>query len=456
MKKNSILFAFLLLIAEAGISQNWSEPQPFITNQSNKANAYLGYQDNGGFMLLWEQCTDTLSTAIYYKYFLNGGQEELLLSEPGVHFKHPTIFNVHWAADTTSTIVYEKVHDGKTELCFMKVAHDGGFADPIVVAGAGQTNNHFAREGMNNYFAWNADDHLLVSKVNNNGTMGETDTVFSGPVHQTMFKEQNLYWLTSDADSAYLMQSKWLSAGNWDEPAIIFSAKEINRMAGAIDGRVDGVIGFSYTNDSVWHINNYSNGYGNPWFYPLEINYQQPFDFGLFSTDYGVKNDLEQYYLAWVKDTLGSQEIYANDLMAPEDFYQLSFLNTETRNPQIFQGELTGQWGVNLYLIFEAKVDGYWQLYHSIKFISWGSIDEHSELDGVTISPNPATDHLKISNEHASELSVEIFDIGGKRIYQDFFHDNDHEIKTGNWHRGMYVVKITDGKSQFTRKVILN
>lgn len=458
--KNLLSLTMLVVLLHAAIlgrAQYFSAPEPFVEGPSDKSGALLGYANYGDFMLLWEQSTDTLSTAIYYKYYLNGGDEEVLLSETGVHFKNPVIYNVYWGPDTSSTIVYEKSFEGKTELWFMKVAGDGGFAAPFVFADEVTINNKFTYEMLNHFFAWNSDDHLLVSRVYyNEGTIiEEPDTIFEGPVHDIRFKNQDIYWLTSDNDSSYLMQSSFGSQPTWSEPEIIYSTKEMGSLAGGIHDMDDGWLAFSYTNDTVWHINNYTDGWGDPSFYPLELTGSEAFDFEVFSTVFGVKNGLEQYWLARIADTLGSKEVFVKDYAFSNNFYQLSFLNTETRNPQFFLGEGTGQWGNNLYLIFEAKVDGYWQLYYSTMAVGWGSIDEQELIAGVSVFPNPATEFIHIQNEHSFQLSIEIFDMTGKRVYGAELNDQDFEIETINWNRGVYFVRMANQEGSFTRKVVL-
>ena len=439
-------------------AQYFSVPEPFIEGQSNKSGAFLGSANYQSFVLLWEQSTDTLSTAIHYMYYLNGGAEEVLLSEPGVHFQNPQIYNVYWGPDTSSTIVYEKTMLDKTELWFIKVSADGGFSEPFMMAGDGQVNNKFTFELTNNFFAWNADGHLLVSRVYYSGgtVIQEPDTVFTGPIHEIKFKQQNLFWITADDDSCYIMRSAFGSQPNWGEPEVIYSAREISSLAGAIHYADDGVLAFSYANDSVWKINNYSYRWSDPAYYPLGISNNEAYDFDVFSTYYGVKEDLEQYWLAMIKDTLGYREVFVKDYGFKNEFYQVSFLGSETRNPQFFLGEGVGQWGFNLYLIFEAKLNGFWQLYFSTLPIGWGSVQEQELIDGVSVFPNPATVFIRINNEKEADLAIEIFDMTGKRVYQDSFNEIENEIKTADWNRGIYFMRIHGQNTTITRKVILN
>jgi hypothetical protein len=77
-------------------------------------------------------------------------------------------------------------------------------------------------------------------------------------------------------------------------------------------------------------------------------------------------------------------------------------------------------------------------------------------IDGVSFSPNPATDFIHIQNEKGTDLTIEIFDMTGKRIYQNSFNEMENEIKTAGWNRGVYFVRISDKNSNFTRKLIVN
>lgn len=463
MKKMILLSTLLMLTTIDMKSQIWSPPQPFTTGESNKTNAFLGGVYYYDFLLLWEQSMDSLSTAIYYQRYLSGEDPELLISAPDVHYKHPSVVNIGYNLDT-AFIVFQKIAENQSEIQYIKFAADGGHSQPVSISTGGLQNNLLTtNDRMTSYdpynLAWNSDGHLLVSKlIHADGYFGATDpdTIFSGEVLDIKFKLPQIYWIASAGDSVNLMRLNLNEIKRMAEPEEVFRAKNIGALRGTNHLMDDMVLAFSYSNDATWQINNYSFWYNYSWFYPLDISKNSPWDFDVFSTFFGVDGDLQIYNLAYVDDTLGAREIFINDDYFPQEFSRLSYLETTCRNPQFFLGENEYNYGNWCYLIFEALVDGYWQLYYSRAPFTWGGIDENRQIDGVSISPNPATNFIQIHNENTSELGIDIFDQTGKRVYQHSSINVENIIETVRWSRGVYFVRISDGVKNITRKVILN
>ncbi len=462
MKKTFYLSIFFFLVCLSAKSQTWSPPQPFTYGESNKANAFLGNVYYFDFVLLWEQSTDSLSTAIYYQRYLTGDDPEVLISAPDVHYKNPSIVNAGYNLDT-AFIVFRKITGDQSEIQYIKFATDGGHSQPINLSAGGNQNSLLTTSvetwSYDPYnVAWNSDGNLLISKLlHDDGYFGATepDTLFSGEILDIKFKLPQIYWITTTADSAILMRSELDYGQSWTDPEEVYRAKNMDALRGTNHLMDDMVLAFSYANDETWHINNYSFWYNYSWFYPLELSSTKAFDFDVFSTFIGVDGDLQIYHLAYVKDTLGAHEIFINHDYFPQNFSRLSYLETTCRNPQFFLGENEYNYGNWCYMIFEAFVDGYWQLYYSRAPFTWGSIAEKPQIEGVSISPNPATDFIRIYNENLSDLNIEIFDMTGKRVYQDALNQIENEIKTAGWKRGVYFVTISQENKMITRKLVL-
>jgi hypothetical protein len=382
---------------------------------------------------------------------------------PGVHYKNPSIVNVGWYNIDTTFIVFQKSTANQSEIQYIKFAADGGHSQPVSLSAGGNqiklltTTTMFNSYGPYN-IAWNSDGHLLVSKLyHDNGYFGATepDTIFTGEILDIKFKLPQIYWITSTADSALLMRSELDADKSRTESEEVFRAKNMDALGGTNHLMDDNVLAFSYANDETWHINNYSFWYNYSWFYPLQLNSTKAFDFDVFSTFIGVDGDLQIYHLAYVKDTLDAQEIFINHDYFPQSFSRLSFLETTSRNPQFFLGESEYNYGSWCYMIFEAYVDGFWQLYYSRAPFTWGGIGENPQIDGVSISPNPATDFIRIQNEKSSALTIEIFDMTGNRVYQFSNNQIENQINCSGWRRGIYFVQVTGEAKSFTRKIIL-
>ena len=86
------------------------------------------------------------------------------------------------------------------------------------------------------------------------------------------------------------------------------------------------------------------------------------------------------------------------------------------------------------------------------------SVAHRSFSENIAIYPNPATDYVTISASQSFEnISVGIYDAMGREISRrDFSSSNtDEQISTQGFSKGMYFVKISNGHSQTTRKLVL-
>ena len=72
------------------------------------------------------------------------------------------------------------------------------------------------------------------------------------------------------------------------------------------------------------------------------------------------------------------------------------------------------------------------------------------EQDKFSVFPNPAKDMLFITSENTSISQIDIFDIFGRKIYNEQLkiYNNKYEIYINNIIKGMYFVKITTDKKQ--------
>ncbi len=80
---------------------------------------------------------------------------------------------------------------------------------------------------------------------------------------------------------------------------------------------------------------------------------------------------------------------------------------------------------------------------------------------GIKIFPNPSTDvsYLTIDLKSAERVSIEIFSVDGKEVasrdYGVLSGASTLTVNTGNFEKGLYLVKITIGNSQKTEKLMV-
>ncbi|MDA9773751.1 T9SS type A sorting domain-containing protein [Saprospiraceae bacterium] len=85
------------------------------------------------------------------------------------------------------------------------------------------------------------------------------------------------------------------------------------------------------------------------------------------------------------------------------------------------------------------------------------AVDEFQSL-GLTISPNPTENITTIKLENSSNMSVQLFDITGKKLFADNVNSDRYTLDLTNQQAGVYFLKVTDlDKNLFeTRRVIKN
>jgi len=122
-------------------------------------------------------------------------------------------------------------------------------------------------------------------------------------------------------------------------------------------------------------------------------------------------------------------------------------------DPHIFPNSSTGGCGTYRYYLgtaadpFQDSVDV--QVCYTL------GIDDLNQSE-VTIYPNPANDHFKISSESTLELNYSISNSLGQVIDSGVFINN-HLVETSEFDNGIYFVKITNGTVGLkTERIIIN
>src|SRR5690606_30819407 len=116
------------------------------------------------------------------------------------------------------------------------------------------------------------------------------------------------------------------------------------------------------------------------------------------------------------------------------------------------------EWFVNGYsssLISVAIVNVDGQLTYSTSYIddpALNQIEFSKPSNEVIIYPNPTSDFIIISS-HWTNISVEIYDITGRNVYEG----NENTINVSDLERGFYTVVVTniDNPNTYTQKIIV-
>ncbi|NCA87280.1 MAG: T9SS type A sorting domain-containing protein, partial [Clostridia bacterium] len=75
--------------------------------------------------------------------------------------------------------------------------------------------------------------------------------------------------------------------------------------------------------------------------------------------------------------------------------------------------------------------------------------------EGVSVSPNPARDFVRIQNSQELDLDIKIMDMSGRLILQTAAKDPEITIATRQWPRGVYILSATSGRKTLTQKIVV-
>ncbi|WP_439130873.1 sialate O-acetylesterase [Polaribacter sp.] len=91
----------------------------------------------------------------------------------------------------------------------------------------------------------------------------------------------------------------------------------------------------------------------------------------------------------------------------------------------------------------------------NINAVSTLSTNEYKDI-GVTIFPNPATNHLKI--ESAAPISnLKLYSIRGKLLFNKVLNQtNQYQLNLSNYSKGMYFIEVENSKGKLHSKLIIN
>lgn len=79
-----------------------------------------------------------------------------------------------------------------------------------------------------------------------------------------------------------------------------------------------------------------------------------------------------------------------------------------------------------------------------------------NDIDGnqVSVYPNPSNGIINISSKIANN-NIEVFDVTGRKVYTTHTNSTLSTIDLSSYGKGVFVVKISDGKNVTTKKVII-
>ena len=89
----------------------------------------------------------------------------------------------------------------------------------------------------------------------------------------------------------------------------------------------------------------------------------------------------------------------------------------------------------------------------SFACFAFGQDVGNDKLD-FTISPNPGQNWLKIKLPQIEEgnIKIEVFDVLGKRVFNDRLTKLETSVQVSNWKPGIYLVRVSNDTETFTKR----
>ena len=474
MNKLSII-SLLLLVTCTNLNAQWfwwqGEPTP-LTNDtvSDNINPHLFYNGTS-FYMAWEKPVDSLSTAIWFRDITSQTPDVEILYTPGVHYKNPKILGNWYSPDFY--LFYETNEAGNDDIYYLYNEGLGSFSDPMVFADSNLDENSFYPDHEVNYgrggpgMVWISDQSVYYANLQSDQF---TDPILidSGNCYNPLISNHSshIVWEKVDSSFRYLAYTAHWNTTGWQAPDTAFYGSNCtNLKADKIDR---GMIIFSFQADTVWKIGiGNSNGYG-PFYEVDTLDLIRETPFAPAITTYWIPlNNLDWWYDGFISFPFpdsNSMEIYMNEDPWNSQYSNFSQLGTECRNPDFFCSPFPyDPYCEGIYLVWEAFVNGHWQLYYALEMQQcYGSIDENdADSKFIKVKPNPFTSKTTIEFTLTDQELViaDIFDQQGRnvaKIADNIFDPGTHQLRwnASSLPSGVYIVKMMVGERVYTSKII--
>jgi hypothetical protein len=481
------LFIIFLNISEIKSQSfyEWEEKFPLTDSVSDNTNPYLRliYSQTAGEMMIftWEKSMDANSTAIYYQDILSGAEPQIVVSDPGVHYRNPFLVETGYT-DTLFYLFYESDQAGNNDIYYMKYSEDGQLTGPFPFANTAGDETELIdgyEAGFNSFkngryvmnkLAWTENGKLITCDMESEGSQ----ILFTEPV---MLDAGNcsdpvlsyygpVYYIREDESGRFIYYVPIeYPSGNWGEPVLFFDGGNCYNLEQ--DKVMAAFLTWSADSNAVFR--NYIASASPPYDgYAVGPEQDTPLDPGVASIVIGVEPGerfYDYYYMAFPFQDNGNNEIYMNEGWSSEpEFANFSQSGTDNRNPDFYYGE-TYPYNWNcfyVYLVWEEFRNGQWQIFSAKTIMCVGGVDENERaVDFMKAFPNPFRDEVTVSYTLASDESVkiEVIDLYGRKI-KDLFAGKQlpgkHQVQ---WNgkdlpSGLYFIRFSSDKISYSTRVL--
>ncbi len=462
MKKYLLLLAFIYVVQIDHIqcqpANNWSEPVILTDTVSYNSNPNLLINSHD---LFYEKKFYPLSpTSIYYRdlYYMN---EIPVLSNDSISYRNPLPIIVEY---DNYYLMYESNQNGNYDIYAIEYFFNGNFGNTIQLTTTPDDESllkvSYNYEGS--YFGtWIANENVYVANIDyyfGDLFFENIEILDTGNCSNPVCEYGDVYWQRFENNEFHIYRAG-NNSGNWTDPLTLYT---IGNNVGLTMTRV---LWDEFEGCPVWENEGeilYYNSYNG------EVN---TFEINGIDSAYQLSSfyyyvNTGEGYLSTVSFTTGTgndQEIYVDGGYGLE-LENISNNNVKDSHSKLFQGPSCGGYW-EFYCIWQSNINGYTALNSSMTYIIFGDVEESKYEKSLSIYPNPFKETLNIDLiKKNPDLSIlEIFTINGKKLLRRKFQGQAGTLQSIIWNpegdgiklsEGIYLVKITQGKSSIVRKVV--
>lgn len=377
--------------------------------------------------IAWEQVIDDSTTQIVLKNIQSQSSAFPILSQPGIKFTKPKFMPMGEftsGIESVFYLFYQSNQNGNSDIYYLKYFVDKTFSQPIPFAVSSANEKDLNTGSMS--VVWQSTDTLFISSLDFNFNWTPKEIIDFGNCRTPMIYEYIfIFWLKSVNDSSKIYFKEWdFQNGQWSSDSLLFGEGSSSNIS--VGGTSGGLPFLTWENigDTVSQIY-FCDLILNKEIFRLDkfldLNKHDPSN---YVTQVPIGDRSNNYPLAaFVLDTLGFNQIYANDyFMYSNNFVNVSMNSTTNRNPNLFEGEWDGYY-LKVYLIWECFQNGHWQLQMRTISFDISSIDDRqdnfiSNFELFQNYPNPFNSSTIIEYRlpHSIKVELKIYDILGREV----------------------------------------
>jgi len=461
MKKYLLLLAFICVVQIDHIqcqpANNWSEPVILTDTVSYNSNPNLVINSSE---LFYEKKFSLLSPSSIYYQDIYSNDEVAVLSNDSISYRNPLPIIVEY---DNYYLLYESNQNGNYDIYAIEYFFNGNFGNTIQLTTTPEDENSlkvsYNYEGS--FFGtWIANENVYVANIDYNYISFENIEILDTGICSNPVCEYGVvYWQRFEDNEFHIYRAEY-NTGNWSNPQPIYT---IGNNIGLTMTRV---LWDEFEACPVWENDgeilyyNSNNGEVNS----IDIvgidSAFQPSSFFYYVLT-------GENYLSTLSFTTGiglNQEIYVLDNCWGSALVNISDNNIKDSHSKLFQGSSYGGYW-QFYCIWQSHINGYTALNSSMTYIIFGDVQENKYDKLLILHPNPFNRTLNIEfvKDQEENVFLEIFTINSKKLLRRKFQGQAGTLQSIIWNpegdginlsEGIYLVKLTQGKSSIVRKVV--